>query len=509
MTYNSSTSTIALYLNGTQLNSASNTINAQNSQLRVGGLWTPATAGYYFDGYLSNVRVSNTVRTVTSIPTAPFTSDANTTLLTCQGNRFVDVSGTPKTLTPSGGPRVQAFQPFSPTASYTTALYGGSGYFAGGSNNLGLSTQAALPISTQEFTVEFWAYKLDAWSTSNQYIFNDDGVGGFQIWVSSVGGVIRLGRSTIAIVLDYNYSNLQINTWTHFAYSRKGNDFALWVNGSRVATTTNTNGFASSNGPQTIGGYTSSGWNGYLSNVRVVKGTYVYDPASTSITVPTAPVTAITNTSLLLNMTNAGIYDAAVQNDLITAGAAVTNTTIKQWPLSSVSFNGSNSFVRAPYNTIFNLGTSNFTIEFWVYFNSVALGQTIAGRHLTTSAGDWAIYTATNGNLNYYLSSTGSTWNLANQVSIGSISVGTWYYVALVRNGSVFTPYIGTTPGSAPTTGTTTTTASALATITQDLTVGAANNSLTFLNGYVQDFRFTVGAARPITTVPSASFPTR
>ena len=72
MNYNGAT--ITLYLNGTSLGSESNTTSAQNAQLRVSGLWATPVAGYYLDGYLSNVRVSNTVRTVTSIPTAPFTS---------------------------------------------------------------------------------------------------------------------------------------------------------------------------------------------------------------------------------------------------------------------------------------------------------------------------------------------------------------------------------------------------------------------------------------------------
>jgi hypothetical protein len=41
--------------------------------------------------------------------------------------------------------------------------------------------------------------------------------------------------------------------------------------------------------------------NGYVANARIVKGTDVYGVGNTSITVPTFPLTAITNTSLLLS----------------------------------------------------------------------------------------------------------------------------------------------------------------------------------------------------------------
>jgi hypothetical protein len=399
-----------------------------------------------------------------------------------------------------------------------------------------ITASGPLDISTTTtYTIEAWVYWTASAGNRDVWTWGGKQTGGpssyYQLYWATVGNVLKWeqGSTTAPLITVTTSLTPTLNTWYHIAIVRSGSSITVYANGQSIGTGTyapNDQQFAEF----CLGSlFYTTGYlqflSGYVSNFRFVKGTAVYTGAFTPPTL--APLTtagstsaasytnttnvntsfASSNTSLLLNFTNAGIYDATTQNVVTTAGAAVTNTTTKQWSPSSISFNGSNSYARVSYNTIFNLGTSNFTVEFWVYFNSVASGQTVAGRHNITSAGDWAIYTATNGNLNYYLSSTGSTWNLANQVSIGSISVGTWYYVALVRNGSVFTPYIGTTPGSAPTAGTTTTTASALATITQDLTVAASNDSLTFLNGYVQDFRFTVGAARPITTVPSASFP--
>jgi hypothetical protein len=356
---------------------------------------------------------------------------------------------------------------------------------------------------------------LDSTGSGNHYIQVDGAQTNYLISNNTTGSVRFLCRNDSGTnIFDLTSATgvLKINQWQYVVGIRNAATASVYVDGARVATGSAT--VSTSTGTTLYVGAnvgSSRFFNGYMANARIISGSLPsgYDPTSTTIAVPTTPLTAVTNTRVLLNMANAGIYDAAAQNDVTTAGSAVTAVTPAKWSPSSMSFNGSNSYAQVLSNPAFTLGTSNFTIEFWVYFNSVAAAQTVVGRHITTAAGDWAIYTASTGSLNYYLSSNGSTWNLANQVSIGSISTGTWYYVALVRNGSVFTPYIGTTPGSAPTAGTTTTTASALYANTQALTVGAANNSLTFLNGYVQDFRFTVGVARSITTVPSAALPTK
>jgi hypothetical protein len=161
-----------------------------------------------------------------------------------------------------------------------------------------------------------------------------------------------------------------------------------------------------------------------------------------------------------------------------------------------------------PNNSAFTLGTNNFTIEFWVNFNSVAAGQRIAGQDNNVGGYTWAFYTNATGTLSYYLSSTGTTWNLAGPVSIGSVAIGQWYHIALVRNGSVFTPYINGVSG------TTTTTASALFTPTNVLTLGAAGGTALF-NGYISNFRMVNGVSvytnnftvpsSPLAAVQSAS----
>jgi hypothetical protein len=522
MTYNSSTSTIALYLNGTQLNSASNTINAQNSQLRVGGLWTPATAGYYFDGYLSNVRVSNNVRTVTSIPTAPFTSDANTTLLTCQGNRFVDVSGTPKTLTPSGGPLVQAFQPFSPTASYTTALYGGSGYFNGTSDYVSAARQSAMLLGTNNFTIEFWVYFNSvaiAQTVAGSHITS--AAGDWLIYTKSAGTLayyLSSTGSTWNIANQVDIGTVVTGTWYHVALVRNGSVFTPYLNGVAGTTTTSSASLFASTSPVSIAASNnpSTYFSGYVSNFRMVNGTAVYTGAFTPPTLAplatTGPASAasysstlnvnttfLTPASLLLNMANAGIYDAAAQNDIITVGEVQTSTTPtpKFGVTTSIKFDPATNLDYLnilPVPPSLTLGTSNFTIEGWIYLNTVAGAQTIFDQRPAGTNGAYPCIYMNGATMVWYV-------NTAGQITSGALSTLTWYYFAITRSASVTRMYID----AVQVVSTYSDTNNYLASKTL---IGVTSDIASGLNGNLQEFRITRGVARTI-TLPTAPFPTR
>jgi len=156
--------------------------------------------------------------------------------------------------------------------------------------------------------------------------------------------------------------------------------------------------------------------------------------------------------------------------------------------LYSTFFNGTTDYLITPNNATLKLGSSNFTIEAWLYFNTIASGQQPLSDAIGT-AWSWAIYTTAAGTLNYYLSSIGSSsWNIANAVLMGNIAANTWYHVALVRNGSVFTPYLNGIPG------TTTTSASALFTSATGIVIGSSSGSAWF-GGYISNVRILVGTA--------------
>jgi hypothetical protein len=512
--------TVSFYINGSLLTSFADTVTWTGiSRFNIGSNsndFEPMT------GYISNLRVVNGTAVYTSAftpPTSPLTAITNTQLLTCQSNRFQDNSTNNYTLSFVGTPRVQAFQPFSPTASYTTALYGGSGLFNGGTDYLQTPSNSAVSAWSTDFTIESYIYLTSLPATTSWWTNSTSNSDGFTLCYIKTDGSIALGR--VGVNESASAAGvIKLNQWQHIAVVRNSSIVTLYVNGVSVATPTTANLETATTKPLTIGGqFQSSGnsnFNGFISNFRVVKGTAVYTgnftPPTLAPLATTGPASAasyssttnvnttfLTPASLLLNMTNAGIYDAAVQNDVTTVGDAQASSTITaQWPPTSMKFDGTGDWLTAIDNPQLQLGTGDFTIEGWFYLTAngtaygiVSKGAASTGWSVNVTSGNRIQFSYTAANL------TGSTTTLA---------ASTWYYFAVVRSGSAtgnLKIYINgaleVTSGGAVTDN---------FNQTNILYVGASRTGTTPLNGYLEDIRITK-AARTITASPTAAFPTR
>ena len=369
--------TISWYSNGTRIGTATTSeslLTAPN--VIVGGL-TPNFNGnpvQLVTGYLSNVRIIKGTALYTgssyTVSTTPLTAVSGTSLLTCQSNRFIDNSTNAFTITVTGTPSVQRFSPFSPTAAYSTSVIGGSGYFDGSGDNLSIANTANLQFGTSDYTIEGFVYPTANDNTDKVVISKD--ASGQRSWFlglrSSYGLAFFIGGSN-----QTGTNAIALNSWTHFAVVRSGTSAALFINGTRVATFTDANNYTQT-APVEIGGNNpvfSNPFTGFITNARLVKGTAVYSPSSTTITVPTAPLTAVSNTQLLCNMTNGAIFDNAMMNNLETVGNAQISTSVVKYGTGSLAFDGSGDDLRvvnAGVTTGF--GTGDFTVEFWVYANT-------------------------------------------------------------------------------------------------------------------------------------------
>ena len=190
----------------------------------------------------------------------------------------------------------------------------------------------------QAFTTECWYYPTSTgtgyvWSMLQHNFLTLKWLGGqFQIDMSYVGnppGYTSMGRS---------YS---INTWYHLAISWNGTNGWLFVNGVIEATFTGAGATLSDGNAFYIGQYQGQGQptpQGYISNLRVVKGVAVYTGAFTP---PTNALTktqssgtnisAITSgqTQLLLNTTYDANFlkDSSDNNFTVTNNGSVTRST--------------------------------------------------------------------------------------------------------------------------------------------------------------------------------------
>jgi len=463
----------------------------------------------YFPGYVSNVRIVTGTAVYTATftpPTAPLTAISGTSLLTCQSNRFADSSTNNFALTVTGAPSVQRYNPFGTSSAYSTSAIGGSGYFNGTSDYLTAPANAALSMGTGDFTWEMWVYPITTPSgtgtSSNQFLFgyrSGNDTSPYLTLNSGSGGTnpIILFSGDTTNFLSTTFPAL--NNWHHIAITRSGTALKMFLNGAVVSSTTNSTNFsdASTRYIGAINGGTTYYFPGYISNLRIVKGTAVYTAAFTP---PTAPLTAIANTSLLLNTINGGIYDNAMMNNLITVGNAQVSTTQSKFGGSSMYFDGS-SYLNQPSSQNFALG-GDFTVEAWVYLTANMSG-TNAG-YLTDfrggSTSNFALgFIGASGVTKMY-AYIGST--PAETTGTTTVTLNTWNHVAFVRSGSTVTMYLnGTSNG--------TLSASYAQGATNAVICARYTGATEYITGYIDDLRITNGYARYTSnfTAPTATLP--
>jgi hypothetical protein len=264
-----------------------------------------------------------------------------------------------------------------------------------------------------------------------------------------------------------------------------------------------------------VGAYQSDGtgaFNGYISDMRFVNGTALY----TSNFVPTTqPLTAVQNTSFLLNMTSAGIYDASMMTTMESRGDAKLSTAISKFGESSMYFDGTGDYLISPQYLNFDFGTSDFTIELWMYVTSLPVNtySQMVCFGTGSSSQRWILSfdTQTSQSAPYIrfisINSGGSV--VINVPGAGSSgwSANTWYHIAVTRSGNTFKLFRNgvqngatvTNSGSCPATAS-----------TGALYVGAeVGGGFANWNGYIDDLRITKGYARYTSnfTPPIIAFP--
>jgi hypothetical protein len=466
-----------------------------------------------FTGYISNLRLVSGTAVYTSAftpSTTPLTAVSGTGLLTCQSNRLIDTSTTASAITKNGDVTVQRFSPFSPGATYSTSTIGGSGYFDGGGDYLYTPSSSNFALGTGDFTIECWIYVTAAFGTSGSgrgVLMSNRTVtsSSTSFVLQHYNGKIYFGTPNTDIFPTGSNTTMTINTWYHVAVTRNSGTARLFLNGVSDATpvTGDTTNFSDTSavyiGCDGTFGLPQYSYTGYISDSRIVKGTAVY---TANFTPPTAPVTAITNTSLLLNYTNAGIIDNAMMNILETVGDAKISTTQSKFGGSSIAFDGTTDYVIQPTNINFGYGTGDFTIEFWLYLNTISVDQTIVSNLTSTSSINPHIYFGFSSGINYYT-------NNANRITGSALSASTWYHIAVCRaSGSTKMFINGTQTGSTYTDSNNYGTTAPLG-IGTYWSAGSPVTTST-LNGYIDDLRITKGYARYTSnfTAPTAAFPT-
>jgi hypothetical protein len=228
------------------------------------------------------------------------------------------------------------------TASGITVVpLAGSLAFNGGSSSSGsyLSMSPGFTMGTGAYTIEGWIYLPNFTSAygilgnfatptgpmslfvTNSTTFSTDSYGG--------GGSF-----------SYTVPTMSTNTWYYFALTRNASSQSTLFRGTTPGGTaarsssgivTDAINYNSGGGNiLNIGTYYGQNWpaGGYMTNLRIVTGSNVYDPTSTSIAVPYAPLTAVANTKYLM-LGNSTTSDASATQTVTTHGTITQTSATK------------------------------------------------------------------------------------------------------------------------------------------------------------------------------------
>lgn len=312
----------------------------------------------YMDGYLDEVRVSDVTRsnagTTFTVPTAAYTSDANTLLLLHfdDGAFLTDSGATTHTLTQVG--RV-----------LQVPKYFGSGClsFDGDSDYITVpdSTDWLLDAgASSDWTVDFWVRFND--TAGEQEFLTQGAADGNNVWriFKNAAHKIQISAITAAApvftyIMTDAWAGLASNTWYHIAVVNNGTAIKLYIDGTEV-TLTETLAVASMAdyaGNLVIGAYiaVNANWlNGWIDELRISKGIARW---SANFTVSTSEwaLTPVITTQITTTYDEDEIFDLqyAQNNDILYivhpdhAPAKLSRTSATAFSLDDVSF------VRGPF----------------------------------------------------------------------------------------------------------------------------------------------------------------
>ena len=402
----------------------------------------------------------------------------------------------------------------SSTNNHTVAAYGDafantfspyraggySMYFDGsGSDWVKSDTHADFGFGTDDFTIECWYYpvsKLQSypriwnfgpfWQNSQSLAFVDRH--------NDNNTVLTLNSWTAGEILR-STTTIENSKWYHLTVERSGTTITLYVNGvSEDTYDAGTSEFITSSPSYVTIGNVSDGSNlyesalqGNIKDFRYVKGTAVY---GANFTPPTQPLTEVTNTKLLTAQ-GLQISDVSANNHSMSKTGDVLFLPTSPYDYSeynstshggSVYFDGSGDYLDLDFAAI---GTSDYTIECWIYVTSSSSNELICDFRPTGSDNSTGIW--------MYLSSSNKlvvgTGGAVYITGTSAYPDNQWVHVSVQRVGGLLTLY-----GNGILQGTKSNVSTNLT--STDMRVGTNRSAASVYHGYISDFKLVKSALR-------------
>jgi len=307
-------------------------------------------------------------------------------------------------------------------------------------------------------------------------------------------------------------------TWRHWAMTRVGTTWKLYIDGTQVGTGTDNTTYTASGAYRFGLRYSaeSASLIGLISNLRFVKGQALYTGSFTPSTTPLTKTTvgstgagaasSITGTVTVLTLNATTIVDSSDASTTITSSGVKPNrnTPFGYTTQSSTSytpslhggsayFDGTGDYLTPP---LLNFGTADFTVEAWVYPTTSGDGSNNQILYISNGPTTRLAMRLNSANkMDLYLNAVtpGVTTYTSNTVLVPN----SWYHLAAVRSSGVVSLYVNGILDNTP--------SASVHDISDNTTytyIGSIGASTQPFTGYISDFRLTRAAVYKSSFVP-------
>jgi len=331
---------------------------------------------------------------------------------------------------------------------------GSSGLFDGVGDQLGTPDSADFTLGSGNWTVECW-FKCTAASGATAAIFGQSDAGPTNA-ASSIycqrnsSDVMRVfvsdGTNLYTVTSGTQFTNVTNTGWHHLAVVRNGNTLRMFIDGLQEGGDVAISGSVNDSSQDwVIGGRTSGAttpWNGWIDEFRLSVGIDRFASAYTG-NLPDI------FTKVLVH--GDGVDTATVISDrggvpahvFTVAGNAQIDTASSKFGGAAMLFDGAGDWWRAPDSSDLELGSGDFTIDFWFNISAasgsfkVALGKTNTASAGTNAERSYACYRNSSTNsMRGNIFSGGSSFAINGSFQVDSGFNAGWHHYALVRSGN-------------------------------------------------------------------------
>ena len=216
----------------------------------------------------------------------------------------------------------------------------GSVRFHGNQDDLQLDPNSDFNLGTGDYTIEAWFYPVEF--GRSQMIFavsdSDSAAATGKFYFRSTNKFTYWSENAVRITSSTTYTE---SKWYHVALVNNSGTQTIYVDGTSQGTSTYGNGFGSDTFEVSIGrnpAGTTQSMNGYISNIRVTKGTALY---TGTFTPPTTRLTKRSDTVLLACNSASNVLNEETGKTIQSVRASTNNSGAKSsrfTPNSPVGF---------------------------------------------------------------------------------------------------------------------------------------------------------------------------